>query len=566
MANKEINIIIKAVDEATKTLKGIGDWLSWFAEKNKATFTKMAVGGTVAFGAITASVLSASTALWQNADRLLDLQAITSVSTKKLQEYQHIQRAAWVSTEAMAKAATQLSKKFFDLQDEWKAAGYTMSKLGVQVRNTDSSIRDTGDILEDTIKALSWVENEMERNNMAFYVFGKSYEDLIPIMSLGEEWFNQLQQEANELWLVMWEDALNSANEFRIAQETLTATTEGLKNSLATAMIPILQTMLDALQPIITSLLNWMGQNQELVWWIVTIVWSLAWLVALFGTLWLLIPTIVAWFTLLTWPIGLAVIAITALATAWGSNFMWIRDMTAWITTQITEIFGLFFENLMLFWNTHGESVMLVVTTLFEWLVFTIQTSLEYLSVVFQTFFDLVNVIINLFSWNWAKAWEWIKSIVVTNATFIWNTLKSIFGETRTSITSWLQVMYDFILDKFEKLLGFITGTVDKLRGAWNSAVSFFGGGGWSPTGARALGWPVQGWKSYLVGERWPEMFTPATSWSITPNSQMWWGGTSININMWWVTVTNEADEQRLAQTIIQEITRQTQLFNLWIN
>lgn len=53
--------------------------------------------------------------------------------------------------------------------------------------------------------------------------------------------------------------------------------------------------------------------------------------------------------------------------------------------------------------------------------------------------------------------------------------------------------------------------------------------------GGRANGGPVQGGRSYTVGERGPEIFTPAMSGTITPNSGGGGGsGTTIvqNINV----------------------------------
>jgi hypothetical protein len=44
------------------------------------------------------------------------------------------------------------------------------------------------------------------------------------------------------------------------------------------------------------------------------------------------------------------------------------------------------------------------------------------------------------------------------------------------------------------------------------------------------------------------------------------WGGMSISINMGWVTVNNDADENRLVQKITDALTRQTQLYQFGIN
>ena len=49
--------------------------------------------------------------------------------------------------------------------------------------------------------------------------------------------------------------------------------------------------------------------------------------------------------------------------------------------------------------------------------------------------------------------------------------------------------------------------------------------------GARALGGPVALGGSYLVGERGPELFTPTSSGSITPNHAMG-GGANITVNV----------------------------------
>ena len=48
----------------------------------------------------------------------------------------------------------------------------------------------------------------------------------------------------------------------------------------------------------------------------------------------------------------------------------------------------------------------------------------------------------------------------------------------------------------------------------------------------RAMGGPVAGGSTYLVGERGPELFTPGTSGSITPNHAMGGGGNTITVNV----------------------------------
>jgi hypothetical protein len=43
MADKELNIVVRVLDQATKEIKKVENDLKGFAERNKATFQKMAV-------------------------------------------------------------------------------------------------------------------------------------------------------------------------------------------------------------------------------------------------------------------------------------------------------------------------------------------------------------------------------------------------------------------------------------------------------------------------------------------------------------------------------------------
>jgi hypothetical protein len=70
------------------------------------------------------------------------------------------------------------------------------------------------------------------------------------------------------------------------------------------------------------------------------------------------------------------------------------------------------------------------------------------------------------------------------------------------------------------------------------SLIEVIGAGGYTPElnamrfrGARALGGPVMGGSSYLVGERGPELFTPSSSGNITPNNALGSGG-NITVNV----------------------------------
>jgi hypothetical protein len=118
-----------------------------------------------------------------------------------------------------------------------------------------------------------------------------------------------------------------------------------------------------------------------------------------------------------------------------------------------------------------------------------------------------------------------------------------IFGETAAAN---IQTAFaDFLFDPFQNgLRGMLRGFVDTVRRMVAELASqallkqFFGwmsglGGFWGTlgtalAGARAMGGPVSSGKTYLVGERGPELFTPATSGAIIPNHAMG-GGITVS-------------------------------------
>ena len=63
----------------------------------------------------------------------------------------------------------------------------------------------------------------------------------------------------------------------------------------------------------------------------------------------------------------------------------------------------------------------------------------------------------------------------------------------------------------------------------------------------RATGGPVAGGKSYIVGERGPELFTPNSSGMITPNNQLG-GSTNVVVNVDANSSSVQGDEGRSAE------------------
>ena len=149
-------------------------------------------------------------------------------------------------------------------------------------------------------------------------------------------------------------------------------------------------------------------------------------------------------------------------------------------------------------------------------------------------------------------------NLIKNIANFIYTVLAPVVGEVLGGAFKVLGKIIGGIVTVFAKLVSGIDATVNAviaLASALSNSVvgkavsgiasgigSVFGGG-------RALGGPVTGGTSYLVGERGPELFTPSNSGKIIPNNAM--GGNTFNI-----TVNGALDSEGTARTIVDILNR----------
>lgn len=425
---------------------------------------------------------------------------------------------------------------------------------------------------------------------------------------------------------------------------------ENMKNTIGDALIPVVDKLLTAIQPIIDKVVNWIEKNPELTATIMTVVTAVAWLIAVFSWLALALPAIMSGLSLLLSPIGLIIAWITALAVAWATDFGWIREKTAEIVDKISEIIKPRLDKIKAWWDEWWWVVIEVVKWLWSFVEDIFASAFEIIWAWLDMFFQSIDVLLKLFTWDWKWAWEWICNIwktlrdttlkIVDNlfgdaldwiadklvsfgdwfkqkwewlkntitwiftamwewiktafefwvAVFTWDwetawniisgivswldeTLTGIFGGMWENIKWAFQAWIDWVVDKLNAFKDTVMSIVNAVKDAWEWAKNFVGDvGSWISNAAssawnfvsspfRANGWPVQAWSSYIVGERWPELFIPSSNWNIVPNEEIT-STNNVTINMSWITIREDADITKLAE----EIVRMTKLEkNYWI-
>lgn len=334
-----IDIIINAQDKTKDAFNKAQAGMTGFKDRiegMKPTFQKMAVAGTAAFAAIGAFAVSAlkesagAAADMANANKTLE-NTLKGLSETMLSDVTEGATTVARGLEYMKETMGQASQAALKLGFDDEAASQSFAKLFQTTKSTSEAhrelkiamdlARDKGISLEEATQKLIMVHSgatkELKAQGLAIDENATAMEN----MAILED---SLTGKALAF-------ASTTAGAWAILQES----TNNLKQAIGDALAPALQSLLEKVQPLIEKFIAWAEQNPELLSKIILIGGAVAALVAVVGTLGILLPAIITGFTLLFSPIGMLIIVIGIIILKWKEFAkMWV-DLWEGIKTAV---------------------------------------------------------------------------------------------------------------------------------------------------------------------------------------------------------------------------------------
>lgn len=246
---KNIEKVAAAVGKlATNAGKAVGELAKVGANTVKGSFE----ASTKALTAYAGAAVTAATAIANItaeaagfADDMNTLSTQTGLATDELQKMTYAAQLIDVDVDTVTKSMAKLTKNMTSSSEDVQAAFET---LGVSVRdNVTGELRDNQDVFGELITALGQVENETERDNLAMQIFGKSAQELNPLIEGGAEKLKELGDSAEETGLILSQEALDSLNAYNDSLDTMKANASAAGNVIAVEFAPKLQTVTDKL-------------------------------------------------------------------------------------------------------------------------------------------------------------------------------------------------------------------------------------------------------------------------------------------------------------------------------
>ena len=208
--------------------------------------SSLALAGT--FAAVAAAIVKVEKAMISMtkesasfADNIITLSMQTGQSTQQLQEFAYASELIDVSVDTLQGSLRKLTNNMQDTMNGTGNAQASFEALGISVTNADGSMRSANDVFYETIDALGKVKNETERDAMSMDIFGRSAQDLNPLIIQGSDTLKAYADEAHNVGYVLDEEALSALGAVDDAYQRLQKTQEGVKNQLAAEFAPYLE-------------------------------------------------------------------------------------------------------------------------------------------------------------------------------------------------------------------------------------------------------------------------------------------------------------------------------------
>lgn len=179
------------------------------------------------------AVVSLTTDAAAFGDEMATLSATIGVSTERLQEFEYMSGLIDVDLGAISGALAKTTKAMASGSDAFDT-------LGVSIRDANGELRDNEDVFFDAIDALGKIENETERDALAMQIFGKSAQELNPLIEAGSDRLRELAQEAHDAGYVLSDETVSALAAGQDELDRFAKASEAAKNAVGAQLIPSL--------------------------------------------------------------------------------------------------------------------------------------------------------------------------------------------------------------------------------------------------------------------------------------------------------------------------------------
>ena len=269
----------KSIDATDKKGKGLAGTLGSMA----GTAAKVGAGIAIGVGVAATAVVGLATKTASAADNVDKMSQKLGLSRQAFQEWDFIASQSGTSINSMQAGMRGVTTLLEDMSKGGNKSADVFGRLGLSMDDVAGMSREQA--FEAIVTSLQGIPDEAERARLANLAFGRSGQELMPLINGAAGSIDEMKEKAHELGLVMGDEAIDAGVAFTDTLDQLKRTIGATLNEalapllpilnevfqelvqlipplmgfirpLAERLIPVIQRIIDALLPVFISLLN----------------------------------------------------------------------------------------------------------------------------------------------------------------------------------------------------------------------------------------------------------------------------------------------------------------------
>ena len=247
----------KGLDQIDKKAETTGGKLGKLAGKAGKASLLIGTGMVTAGVAVLGFAKKTATAM----DRVDKSSQKMGLSAKAFQEWDYILSQSGASIDSMGVGIKSMTLLMDDANSGGAKGTEMFDRLGLSIEDLNEMSRE--EAFETMIGALQGIESETERATLAAEVFGKAGMELMPLLNSDAEAIDNMKQQANELGLVMGDEAVKGGAGFTDAMDQLQRSVQGALFSALAPLLPVITGLIQEFVKIVPPLMEFIAPLAE---------------------------------------------------------------------------------------------------------------------------------------------------------------------------------------------------------------------------------------------------------------------------------------------------------------
>lgn len=192
----------------------------------------------------------------EHAKEITNVSQTMGMTTDQYQVWDYILKSVGYDAESASGDLAALAEKAKDASEGGNDSAKTFRMLGISLKDNHGNLKTQNQLFSEVINKLAKMTDVTTRNAIASDLLSTTGEKIIPILNMTSEEFQSLAKSAYESGYVMSGDTLDGFGDLNEAMTEFKATQEGLANSFAVALLPMLTGLFTAISAIPTPVLQ----------------------------------------------------------------------------------------------------------------------------------------------------------------------------------------------------------------------------------------------------------------------------------------------------------------------